>query len=305
MKSFKQYIKESNDAIAKFGNVLFGDFRGKKESDTDYEFKVFNAIQSYVRDAMIVRELPNYLEELIALKRVYPDVLEPENDTSVLYRGMVINDYAKNGIAAEIKNAIVNDAFTHEAIHNKMKYFRGKINYYPLNQVESWSTDEKVAWRFAKFQYRSKMGDAAKRFQKHLKKVTSPGFIKNNTYLDDLREFLDEYMLESGYFDSYDNEYAVVLEFYKPKKNQLIFNSKFLNKLLGAGTSEKEVMRLDKSKSPVPMHIWVPEIEYLKMTLNNKFKRDPRKFYEFFREHYDESLPTLEELKKMLKENRR
>lgn len=116
--------------VKEFGEVLFGDFRDKKEKDTKHEKKLFKLLRNWIGlGERADGELTRALKYLLANKEEYSDILEPTKNT--LYRATLIKlpIAAKHGLTKVGKKATV--------------------TYKSKSEIQSWTTSVQKAEDFA------------------------------------------------------------------------------------------------------------------------------------------------------------
>ena len=144
MKTFKEYISEvsKGDAAEKYGKILFGDFRKKKESDTEAEKKLFKALQAYyIRYEKMDLDT---IKELIKIRKHYPDILKPKKKIKYVYRTTTETKKKQHKLLSqkyklgkEYKLKVKKSSIFH---NNEMLELKG-VSYKPHNNMQSWSTD--------------------------------------------------------------------------------------------------------------------------------------------------------------------
>jgi len=202
--------KVTSDCAKKFGDWLFGEFRKKKEKDTDIENNYFEYLVSFIEGSFMKdgkTKLLTVLKDLKKCMESYPDILQP--NTNNLWRGSSLDTKTINSL----RNKYKKQPFS---IINKMKFGISLFYlidenwvYSPKSVVQSWSTKSESAVSFS---------------------------LTNRWYH------------EAALYNT------------KFNKNELLFNSKFLNLMAKAslGNEENEIIRIGKKVNGCKL--WVHEL---------------------------------------------
>jgi hypothetical protein len=132
-----------NEDEKDFEKVAFGDLKGSDEEDTNFEDKVFNALDNFIQYASPSNktDADAILKDVHALKAKYPDELVP--DAKHAYRGTQLSvDKYKKFLAmypAEKLETMDQFSFLHVA----------DIMYTPRSPIQSWTTNDYTAMNFA------------------------------------------------------------------------------------------------------------------------------------------------------------
>lgn len=117
-----------------FENVMFGDIKKNPEKDTKIEKYIFDMISNYIRSGFMPekRKLAGILKKLQQLKNEYSVDLQPPK--SYLYRGL------------NTKREFYKMATSKKKVgKNPVKI---KTTYKPKSQIESWTSNERIAKNF-------------------------------------------------------------------------------------------------------------------------------------------------------------
>lgn len=142
----KNEKKIPRDALNKFGEILFGDFRNKGEKDTSYERKVFDLLLGFMTaesgknlDKLFI-DNAQYLKDL---KEYYP-ILEPNEKGKVFYRGA---DMERSKIEKLAEKSDFEKISSDKRLKEYIKFDK-KITYSPHAPVQSWTINFEVATEF-------------------------------------------------------------------------------------------------------------------------------------------------------------
>lgn len=124
-----------------FGNELFGDFRNKKEPDTEEEKEIFNMLKNFIKNNEITDEFVDGLEKLKKFRDKYEGVVTPESTN--LFRGMNLKNNIDFGYFTQISPIM--DDYEVKFGKNKTKFYRVMVNYMPQKLVESWTAEYGIA----------------------------------------------------------------------------------------------------------------------------------------------------------------
>ena len=136
--------KVSDKCADAFGQELFGEFRGKREKDTDLERSYIQLLRYFVGDN---KKHPTLKKALLHLKdcmKEYPEVLKP--DKNILFRGTKMKlDLLSKYVKADF------------SLLKTRKSFAGKLYcvfdksyvYKPRYEIQSWTTKPEYAEAFA------------------------------------------------------------------------------------------------------------------------------------------------------------
>ena len=143
-KSFKEFSKiltedTKADAVAEFGEWLFGEIRKKNEPDTDSEKKLIDAILKFKDDNKLFPK--NIIKKLQKIRSVYPDVLKPKD--SVAYRGTRVE--LTDDLRKKIKKT------KPVGFPNGFSYYMLDYTYKSNREITSWTNDLSGAYEFADF----------------------------------------------------------------------------------------------------------------------------------------------------------
>lgn len=123
--------------------VAFGDMKHNDEADTEWEQAVFQALYDFVGDANPSNKVAadQILKDVHAIKSQYPADLLPEANTA--YRGTQLPKERYASILASVDWAKVNSMGDYDA------YKVSEFSYSPRSPIQSWTTNEEVAFHFA------------------------------------------------------------------------------------------------------------------------------------------------------------
>ena len=140
----KQILREDE-----YGNILFGDERGKDEPNVKDESQAFYAFHAYTGSAYgknLPKETIDYFKKLLALKNKghYEDILKPDNEP--VYRGVSLGTDHEEAVRKiyEIFKITKDDLKKGKYINKPTDY-----TYKPMSEIESWTTNLDMAKAFA------------------------------------------------------------------------------------------------------------------------------------------------------------
>ena len=120
-------------------NVFFGDLKKSSEKDTEIEHQIYDYIRQYINVADEYKK-PNLIQILNHLKELkphYPEDLIPK--AKVAYRGTKVKPPIYRKIWKQFK----------VGKFDADKFYEYEFVYRPKSSIQSWSTSQKVADRFA------------------------------------------------------------------------------------------------------------------------------------------------------------
>jgi hypothetical protein len=139
----KQLLQLHED-VKDMENIAFGDLQQADEKDTAWEAKVFHALQQFVSGATPENKISAdaILKDVHALKAKYPKELMP--DSTRAYRGTQLtkSHYEK------FLSTVDPDLIDIESGYDETIYV-GDMMYSPQSPIQSWTTREAIADRFA------------------------------------------------------------------------------------------------------------------------------------------------------------
>jgi len=142
-KKLNKVKKISKDVCFEwFEKYLFGDQFKKKEKNTIIEDNIWKTLSNFIDGNSTSKEGINNFKKLKQCKDVFKDYLTPKE--KVLYRGFTINN---SKLLKSTKNK-PKKIITHKSAPKQGMYIFDYV-YTPYKEVESWTTEESIAVRFA------------------------------------------------------------------------------------------------------------------------------------------------------------
>jgi hypothetical protein len=158
MIKLKDILSEvETDPNKVFGDIAFGDdprfqrIQGKRnyEENTKYEDIIFDIISdwAHMADGITSKKLYRREDLFRAASKKFPTVFKPDtpNGTEV-YRGLATT---KTKLISFLKKTPLKDWKSIEINNKSYKRYKKPIEYNPSREVQSWTTSQSIAHRFA------------------------------------------------------------------------------------------------------------------------------------------------------------